>query len=276
MSDAAGRVFKFIGCEIVYREACYLAAVTPHRVDVEFLRKGLHDLETPDMVARVQQTIDAVDPEIGYEAVLLGYARCNDGLVGVQARDLPLVLPKAHDCITLFFGGREAFGAYFDEHPGTYFKTTGWTERNTASGGDYAQPAYGQTGVMGKLGLAEPYEEMVAKYGKDNADFIVESMGGWLKHYSRMLYLTMGVCDEEPFLAAARREADERGWEFEQRAGSMTLLEKLFVGPWDDDFLIVPPGGRIIARNDAEVLGVQTSEAENNQTGEAGSNHGSV
>ena len=59
---ASTRRLKFIGCEIIYREACALAAASSSLVDVEFLRKGLHDLETPDMVARVQAAIDAVDP----------------------------------------------------------------------------------------------------------------------------------------------------------------------------------------------------------------------
>ena len=31
------RRLKFIGCEIIYREACALAASAPHRIDVEFL-----------------------------------------------------------------------------------------------------------------------------------------------------------------------------------------------------------------------------------------------
>ena len=53
------RKLKFIGCEIIYREACFLAATSPAQVDVEFLRKGLHDLETPDMVSRVQAAIDS-------------------------------------------------------------------------------------------------------------------------------------------------------------------------------------------------------------------------
>ncbi|HTZ51406.1 MAG TPA: DUF1638 domain-containing protein, partial [Spirochaetia bacterium] len=112
---AGGRRRKFIGCEIIYREACWLAATSPLLVDVEFLRKGLHDLETQDMVSRVQAAIDAVDPYANYEAILLGYARCNDGLVGVTARDIPLVLPRAHDCITFFFGSRSAYRGYFDQ-----------------------------------------------------------------------------------------------------------------------------------------------------------------
>jgi len=38
MRDDKQRRLKFIGCEILYREACYLAATTPHIVDL--LRKG--------------------------------------------------------------------------------------------------------------------------------------------------------------------------------------------------------------------------------------------
>ncbi len=251
------RKFKFIGCEIIYREACLLAARSPDRVDVEFLRKGLHDLETADMVAKVQETVDAVDPD-EYEAILLGYARCNDGLVGVQAREIPLVIPRAHDCITLFFGSRNAYRAYHDAHPGTYFLTTGWSERNLGEGAeDRSMPAYGRSGVMARLGLTDSYEELVAKYGCENAEYIIESVGGWEKAYTDLLYIEMGVCDEAPFIEQARERAAEKGWTFSRREGDWSLLERLFAGDWDEDFVIVPPGGVIEARNDKRVLGVK-------------------
>ncbi len=251
------RKFKFIGCEIVYREACLLAARSHFRVDVEFLRKGLHDLETADMAAKVQSCIDAIDPSAGYEAVLLGYARCNDGLVGVKARDIPLVIPRAHDCITMFFGSRRAYREYFDSHPGTYYMTTGWAERNVGEG-DYSMPAYGKEGVMGKLGLAMTYAQYVAKYGKENADYIIETLGDWRKNYSKILYLEMGTCDETQFMEISRQEAKQHDWQFEQRKGDWSLLERLFLAggqdTWDDDFVIVPPGAQIAARNDDAVL----------------------
>lgn len=257
MVDTGKRKLKFIGCEIIYREACYLAATSLSLVDVEFLHKGLHDLETADMVARLQASVDAVDPSAGYEAVLLGYARCNDGLVGVTARNIPLIIPRGHDCITFFFGSRSAYRSYFDAHPGTYYLTTGWSERNIAEDGDYAKPAYGQQGVMGKLGLTESYEEMVEKYGKDNADFLYSTIGDWRKNYSKYLYLTMGICDETALIEWGRADAARLGWEFEVRRGDLSLLKRLFNGPWDEDFLVVPPGRRIVARNDEMVLGVE-------------------
>ena len=251
------KVYKFIGCEIIYREACLLAARSPHRIDVEFLRKGLHDLQRADMTAKVQATIDAVDRTAGYEAILLGYARCNDGLAGIAARDIPLVIPRAHDCITFFFGSRAAYREYFDNHPGTYYMTSGWSERNNYDDANYARPAYGQTGVMGKMGLAEPYEQMVAKYGQENADYILATLGDWRQHYSRMLYLEMGACEEKPFIEAARSEAAEHNWQFDLRPGRWTLLEKMFAGAWDEDFVIVPPGRKIAALNDERVLTVE-------------------
>jgi hypothetical protein len=222
------RKFKFLGCEILYREACHLAAVGPNVVDVEFLAKGLHDVKTEDMAAKIQAAIDATDPEKGYEAVLLGYARCNDGLVGVAAREIPLVIPKAHDCITLLFGSRAAFRAYFDENPGTYYKSTGWIERDPDESMD--RPAYGVTGVMKSLGLTETYEELVAKHGRENAEYIIETLGGWEKAYTRLCYIEMGVCDEAPFMDQAKQIAEQHGWAYERREGDLGLLRKLFLG----------------------------------------------
>ena len=247
MSSFVKRKLKFIGCEIIYREACLLAARSPHVVDLQFLRKGLHDLETPNMLAEVQSAVDAV--EAGYDAILLGYARCNDGTAGLTARAVPLVIPRAHDCVTFFFGGRAAHREYFDAHPGTYYHTTGWSERNTAEG-------EAENGVMSQLGLNRSHAELVEKYGQENADFIAQITGSWVVNYDNLCYLEMGVCDERPFIAASRAEAERRGWSFDHRMGDWGLLEKLFFGVWDDDFVILQPGQRLVARNDDGVLDV--------------------
>ena len=143
MPDA--KTLKFIGCEIFYREACYLAATGPNQVDLEFFAKGLHDLETADMAEKIQAGIDATEKsQKKYDAIILGYARCNDGLVGVCAQDTPLVIPKAHDCITLFFGSRRGYLKFFNANPGTYYETTGWIERNNSAQEQIERPAYGR------------------------------------------------------------------------------------------------------------------------------------
>jgi hypothetical protein len=249
MELSPGDNVTFIGCEIIHREACHLAACSPFQVDLAFQRKGLHDLETGQMLAMLQQAVDDAAAEDRYKAILLGYARCNDGVAGLRAPSIPMVIPKAHDCITLFFGGREAYREYFDAYPGTYFHTTGWIERDDPN-------VPGQLGVMDHLGLGDSYEQMVAKYGADNAQFIQDMLGDWRTNYTRLCYIRMGVTDEQRFIEESQAEAARHGWEFDLRTGDLSLLARLFGGDWDDDFLIVPPGKSIIGRNDDQVLGL--------------------
>lgn len=118
---------KLISCEVLYREMCFAIARSPHQVDVEFLPKGLHDLGSEPMRRRLQECVDRVDAQ--FEAVLMGYALCGNGLVGLCARAVPIVIPRAHDCIALLMGSRQRYQAYFDENPGVYFRSTGWLER---------------------------------------------------------------------------------------------------------------------------------------------------
>ncbi|MGB9605296.1 MAG: DUF1638 domain-containing protein, partial [Bryobacteraceae bacterium] len=139
---------RLIGCEILYRELCWAVAHSVNQVDLEFLPKALHDLGAAPMRARLQEAIDRTD-DGRYEAVLLGYALCGMGLAGLAARSLPLIVPRAHDCITLFLGSRERYLEYFRARPGTYFLTTGWIER----GRDVAQLS-----IQQRLGLKRSFE----------------------------------------------------------------------------------------------------------------------
>ena len=80
--------FKLLACEIIHREACLLAAQSRNVVDVEFLGKGLHDRGKECMVQTIQEAVNAVATK-DYDAILLGYGRCNDGIVGLRAVDIP-------------------------------------------------------------------------------------------------------------------------------------------------------------------------------------------
>ena len=107
------RRYKLIACEIFCRELCRVVADSEHIIDVTFLRKGLHDAGSEVMSAEIQSHIDAADTDGDYQAILLGYARCNDGVRGLHSSKHRLIIPRAHDCITCFFGSRAAYDAYF-------------------------------------------------------------------------------------------------------------------------------------------------------------------
>ena len=206
---------KAISCEILYREMCAAVARSPHQVDLEFLPKGLHDLGSKGMLRRLQATLDAVD-DSRYEAIALGYALCGNGVAGLQARGRPVALPRAHDCITLFLGNKERYLDYFDSHPGTYFKTSGWIER-------------GQN---------------------------LEQVGSDLtRNYSQLTFIEMGIEPDDRFERQTRAEAAKLGWAFEKVRGDMSLIERLVAAQWDaGDFLVLQPGQRVVPSYDASVI----------------------
>lgn len=240
---------KLISCEVFHREMCSAVARSPHQVDMAFLPKGLHDLGSARMRAEVQATVDAVDRD-AYDAIIFGYGLCNNGLHHVVARELPMVLPRAHDCITLFFGSKERYLDYFQSHLGTYFKTTGWMERGTVNG-DLQQLT-----IAHELGMDQSYEDMVEKYGKDNAEYLYETFRQTAPHYSRYTFIEMGIEPNDSFERQARDEATERDWSFEKVKGDMALIERLVNGEWDDaaEFLVVQPGWRVAACHDKGIV----------------------
>ena len=234
--------YKLISCEVFFREMCAVVAKSPNQVDVEFLPKGLHDIGCVGMLARMQEAVDRVKEE-DYEAILLGYGLCNNGLSGLIARGRPLVVPRAHDCITVFLGSKERYIDYFNSHPGVYFKTTGWIERGTATG------ELSQISIQQKSGMNQTYAELVEKYGEDNAKFLFEELCQHSKHYGQFTYIEMGVANEAPYQEQTRKEAEERGWKFETVKGDLGIIERLINGDWrDSEVLVVPPGHKLVAK----------------------------
>ncbi len=251
---------KLISCEILYREMCFAVARSPHQVDVEFLPKGLHDIGCEPMRRRLQECVDRADAQ-QFDAVLMGYALCGNGLAGLCARAVPVVIPRAHDCIALLMGSRQKYQAYFNANPGVYFRSTGWLER----GEGLEQVFYERSGYGHSL------EELIAHYGEDNGRYLYEELTGYRRTYQGLTFIETGLEPDGSFEQRARDEAVRRGWQFEKMTGSLTLFERLVAGNWpDDDFLVVKPGWRAAASYDENVL-----RAEENCDDQPGTRPGS-
>lgn len=240
--------FLIIACEVLYREVCLAVAYSKNIVDIEFVTQGLHDIESVDMCVRLQEIVDKADPE-KYAAILLGYGLCNNGILGLTARETRIVVPRAHDCITLFLGSKERYRRYFDDNPGTYFKTTGWIER------DKVNMESMQSTKMGELGLDKTLEEYIEMYGEENARYIMETMGERLENYRKYAYIELEFAKKLGYANQTKKEAAEKEWEYERVEGDSRLIEMLVEGEWlGEDFLVVNPGQKIAVTNSEDII----------------------
>lgn len=228
---------KLIACSVFQRELCHLLATTPHVVDVVFVEIGEH--RAPERLRGLLQShIDAASQRKQwgrfdtYDAVLLAYGICGNAASGLRARDLPLVLPRAHDCATILLGARGKFVEFFGGNPSHPFGSVGYCERGYEHGsGENARP------------VNDPeYERHVVEYGEENARYIWEVMHPPMND-NRALFITTPPTRGHPAGEAFRGDALRKGLEYTELPGSLSLLERLLNGPWDTaDFLSVPPG----------------------------------
>ncbi|MBQ8954988.1 MAG: DUF1638 domain-containing protein [Clostridia bacterium] len=233
---------KLIACKALFRELSYIAARSENAVDITWMRQGYHN--HPDQLRQwLQKEIDAVeageDPHTialdgdegafeDFDAILLGYGLCSNATTGLVARRHRLVIPRAHDCITLFLGSKERYTSYFHQIPGCFWYTASWIENARMPG----QASYER--------MARKYEEM--GYDEDTVEYLLTEMGG-LNNYHHAAYIAMPFLDNGKYSRVTQEAAAFYGWDYHEIEGRTSLLERFIAGDWnEEDFLVLEPG----------------------------------
>lgn len=227
----------FIGCMVLSREVCAEIAQSPNAIRTWWLRQGLHD--TPErlrsalqeQILLVEKEQRSLDERKKFDCVCLGYGLCSNGIIGLRSHTLPIVVPRSDDCISLFLGSAAFYRTLFHRYPGAYWYTNGWIDQAfTPSTENYQR-------------MRERY---AARYGEDNAAFLMEHETAWAKNYKHCVYIDNGVYSDPKYAAYAKQAAKAFHWTYHEARGSTVLIRKLLNGPWsDDEFLLCPPGFRI-------------------------------
>ena len=154
-------------------------------IGVRYLEGGLHD--RPHLLReKLQAAIDDISASGRCERIMIGYGVCGRGTVGIQARDIPLSIPKVHDCMALFLGGDREYQREFKKYPGTYYISAGWYEEKTEP---FSQQK--KTVFLGDQKLS--YDELVDKYGENAAKETYRFLSTWKQNYQRAAFIETGV-----------------------------------------------------------------------------------
>ncbi len=235
---------KMISCEVFARLVYSAAAKSPHIVDLEFTALRSHT-NPGKLRQEIQSAIDRASE--GYDAILLGYGLCGNGTAGLKARSIPLVIPRAHDCCTVFLGSRSAFLEHFGQTPSAEWSSVCYYER---LGGWYHDGAMGGADA----GNDEYFRELTEKYGEDNARYIIEMMEP-KNDIGFLTFIGLPGIDDTEARESFIRHAGEAGKETRFIDGSTRLIDMLAAGGWnDEEFLVVPPGAEIKPVYDHDII----------------------
>lgn len=209
---------KLIGCPSTKNEVVAMGHFPA--IDYEFLDFSLHALPC-ELNTTLQRTIDASQH---YDLIILTYGRCSRAVAGLVSANVPLILPKVHDCISLLLGSdfrRQQLSAF---SPAIYYFSQGWL--------DYGRDPYAE------------YLEYLDKYGQEDAAYLIQTLYG---RYREAVFVR--TCIGEKLEECRRRVQMIAGflnWKVSEVAGDLELLTKLVNGEPCPDVIRIQPGIPII------------------------------
>jgi N-methylhydantoinase A/oxoprolinase/acetone carboxylase beta subunit len=235
-----------IACGVFRKDLQEILPALAETPEVEYLEGGLH--AEPNLLRKeLQNAIDKVPDS--FERIILLYGVCGKGIVGLHSPKQTIVVPRVHDCISLFLGGTKEYRKQFSHKPGTYYISAGWFE-------EQVQPRGKRLKNKKAMALPSAYadtldEDVISeRFGKDNSKAVAEFFDAWKKNYSRAVYIDTGSGDKAKYSDYAKRMAEENGWEYTRLEGSQNLIYQCFATVRNKDLsseeiLVVPPGREI-------------------------------
>jgi hypothetical protein len=237
-----------IACRVFDQELTVLAAGAKTEAQIRYLEIGLHERTAEYLHVALQGAIDSLSTD-NFDAVALAYGLCNLGIVGLQARTLPVVVPRAHDCIGMLLGSNQRYLAELESCLGTYFQSPGWLEHLPAD------RVLRQQNLPVGAGLKMTKEDLVARYGEENAAYLLGQFAGFTRHYCRLAYISTPVPQAENHERAAAEIAHQQGWTFDRLPGDLGWIRRLLDGEWNDqEFLTLKPGERLGVSYDTQLI----------------------
>ncbi len=229
-----------IGCAVLMRQVSFLVASSKSIVHTYFLEQGLH--ETPEKLRdEIQKTIEHIEQvQLNftkyvqkYDAIVLAYGLCSNGILGLRAKTLPLIVPRCDDCIALFLGSQEKYLDIFNSNNGIYWYNKAWCE-NTAMPSKELYEKY--------------YAEYTEQYDEDTANYLMQATHGWRENYENVYFIKSAVFDDNAEQNTTKQICKDFNWNYIEVDENLDFLKCLTDGNFNSEkFAVCKPGQEFVA-----------------------------
>ncbi|MCL2045054.1 MAG: DUF1638 domain-containing protein [Oscillospiraceae bacterium] len=232
---------KFICCDVFTRIACDLVAKSPNIIDLEFVPMLAH-VEPDNLRMLIEEKIsNTTNNQTGrrYDAIILGFGLCGNAIIGLSS-PIPMIIPRAHDCCTIFMGSKERFMQEFNNSFSARWSTTGYFERTGARMSDYSY-----SDQMENYKTSREYMSYLEKYDEETAEYLWETLHPKIESHES-IYINIDGYEYSDSYEKYKAAMERLGVELRTVEGSISLLKALVDGDWDEDrFLTVDPGKKV-------------------------------
>ncbi len=227
---------KLIACSVFKK---FIQDVIPEeeaqKFDITYLPMSNHN-DAKIMRENLQEEIDLADDK-SFEAIVLLYGICGNGTVGLKAGQTPLIIPRMHDCCTLFLGNKQTYQEQFSQIPSMSWNNVYYYREQ--------KECYDDCEIE-DTHTEHLRQNYIEKYGEDNGIFLYEMM---VDQSGPQPFLFINFDDPEN--QAIKEKLTINQSEIREISGSSTLLKHLFQANWTDDkFLTIRPNHTIQASYD--------------------------
>lgn len=205
---------KILSCRIfeVYIQEL-LKQITPEfDFDIEYYEIDQHLY--PKKFQKILQTrINEIE---NVDLILLIYGICGNATKDLEAVHVPIAIPRVHDCATILLGSKSKFNEVFGHRPSQGWSCISYNSDNSHTGEFFTNTNY---------------QEMVERYGEDNAKYLFEVL---FPKPEKIVYISFGLPEDQK-----RIETDDLIGEVQP--GSLEFLKRIFKNQFED-LIVVQPG----------------------------------
>lgn len=227
-----------ISCMIFSREVNYLIAKSDNIIHSFWLEKNLHDY--PDeLQTNIQYTINLIEAlnernieNKQFDAIVLGYGLCSNGILGLTSKTLPIIAPKCVDCMALFLGSNQKYTYLTHTYKQISWYNKAWIENSFVPS-------------------TETYEvdDDLNPNALQSIDDILFAELEALNNKQYAVFIKSKIFDDSELQAFIEKTAKFFKWEFIKVDGDMSYFRALLSGKWDDRLFLTCPPEHIIAFN---------------------------
>ncbi len=220
-----------IACEGFRRE---LEPFSPE--NALYLPQIYHD-DPEKLHSALQSAIDRLEESPGLEIICLCYPLCGGAALGLVSKKVPLILPKAHDCMDLLMACSQEFRDFRKNNPGSFYYTPSWI--------DFAY-------TPSKKSISKRHRKNAKLYGKEAAEFLSDQ-NTVLKNYIACVYLQNPFSspkENRRYIRHTKKAAAYLGFTYRSLFMDLSLLKCLAAGETAGPHVSRVPPGRAVARED--------------------------